>query len=138
MFVEWIQCERFHSRFCLVLFRSIRHFCCCLGEISRPFSRTFVYEIFSVKCQSARLCSFSKNIQSIFLVNNQRLILNLDSFELNRIGHILVFIAIAIYIGVTTRRAANLISLIGIFMLIILGTLGSKYPHRVDWKVIFL
>jgi len=58
--------------------------------------------------------------------------LNLDSFELNRIGHILVFIAIAIYIGVTTRRAANLISLIGIFMLIILGTLGSKYPHRVD------
>jgi hypothetical protein len=43
---------------------------------------------------------------------------------MNRIGHILVIIAVALYVGLTVRRGRNYISLIGIFILIILGTLG--------------
>ncbi|CAF1417320.1 unnamed protein product [Adineta ricciae] len=54
------------------------------------------------------------------------------------IGHILVFLAVALYIGLTVRRASNYVSLIGVFTLIILGTLGSKYPHRVAAIVIRL
>jgi len=44
---------------------------------------------------------------------------------MNRIGHILVFLAVALYVGLTVSRARNLVSLIGIFTLIILGTLGN-------------
>ena len=44
----------------------------------------------------------------------------------HRIGHILVFVAIALYIGLTVRRGRNYISLIGIIILILLGTLGEK------------
>ncbi|CAF2903876.1 unnamed protein product [Rotaria sp. Silwood2] len=47
------------------------------------------------------------------------------------VAHVLVFLAVAIYIGLTVTQVRNLVSLIGIFVLIILGTLGSKFPHRV-------
>ncbi|CAF1009470.1 unnamed protein product [Adineta steineri] len=53
------------------------------------------------------------------------------------IGHILVFLAVALYLGLTMKRAENLVSLSGIAILIILGTLGSKYPHRIRWKTVF-
>ncbi|CAM2705447.1 unnamed protein product [Rotaria socialis] len=53
------------------------------------------------------------------------------------ITHILVFLAVALYIGLTLTRTRNLVSLIGIFTLILLGTLGSKYPHRIRWSTVF-
>ncbi|CAF1231477.1 unnamed protein product [Rotaria sp. Silwood1] len=53
------------------------------------------------------------------------------------IWHCLVFIAIALYVGLTVERTRNYISLIGIVTLILLGTIGSKHPHRIRWKTIF-
>ncbi|CAF3753912.1 unnamed protein product [Adineta steineri] len=44
--------------------------------------------------------------------------------------HFLVFITIAFYVGSTVTRPQNYISLIGIVVLILLGTIGSKYTHR--------
>lgn len=43
-----------------------------------------------------------------------------------RTGHILVFFAIALYVGLTTKRGRNYVSLIGILTLILLGTLGIE------------
>ncbi|CAF5081566.1 unnamed protein product, partial [Rotaria magnacalcarata] len=40
------------------------------------------------------------------------------------VGHLLVFLAIALYVGLTVNRARNYVSLIGIFTLILLGTIG--------------
>ncbi|CAF0861807.1 unnamed protein product [Adineta steineri] len=51
--------------------------------------------------------------------------------------HFLVFISIAFYVGSTVTRPQNYISLIGIVVLILLGTIGSKYPHRIRWKTVF-
>ncbi|CAF1338751.1 unnamed protein product [Adineta steineri] len=51
--------------------------------------------------------------------------------------HLLVFITIAFYVGSTVTRPQNYISLIGIVVLILLGTIGSKYPHRIRWKTVF-
>ncbi|CAF1461296.1 unnamed protein product [Adineta steineri] len=51
--------------------------------------------------------------------------------------HFLVFITIAFYVGSTVTRPQNYISLIGIVVLILLGTIGSKYPHRIRWKTVF-
>ncbi|CAF1253529.1 unnamed protein product [Adineta steineri] len=51
--------------------------------------------------------------------------------------HFLVFITIAFYVGWTVTRPQNYISLIGIVVLILLGTIGSKYPHRIRWKTVF-
>jgi hypothetical protein len=45
---------------------------------------------------------------------------------MNRIGHILVIFAIALYVGLTVKRGRNYVSLIGIIVLIILGTLGIE------------
>jgi hypothetical protein len=45
---------------------------------------------------------------------------------MNRVGHILVIIAVALYIGLTVRSGRNYVSLIGIFILIILGALGIE------------
>ncbi|CAF1414845.1 unnamed protein product [Adineta ricciae] len=59
-------------------------------------------------------------------------------YRFSWVGHILVFLAVALYIGLTVRRGSNYVSLIGVFTLIILGTLGSKYPHRVAAIVIRL
>ncbi|UJR35986.1 hypothetical protein I4U23_028726 [Adineta vaga] len=53
------------------------------------------------------------------------------------IGHILVFLGVALYIGLTVKQASNYVSLSGIVVLITLGTLGSKYPHRIRWKTVF-
>ncbi|CAM4803351.1 unnamed protein product [Rotaria magnacalcarata] len=53
------------------------------------------------------------------------------------VGHLLVFLAIALYVGLTVNRARNYVSLIGIFTLILLGTIGSKHPHRIRWTTIF-
>ncbi|CAF2016171.1 unnamed protein product [Rotaria magnacalcarata] len=53
------------------------------------------------------------------------------------ITHILVFLAVVLYVAFTLARTRNLVSLIGIFTLILLGTLGSKYPHRIRWKTVF-
>ena len=69
------------------------------------------------------------------------------------IWHLVVLLAIAIYVGLTVKRARNYISLIGIIVLILLGmismcdflclqylsfiVIGSKHPHRVGrkWRV---
>ncbi|CAF0729652.1 unnamed protein product [Rotaria sordida] len=50
--------------------------------------------------------------------------------------HLLVFFGVALYVGLTVSRARNLVSLVGIFTLILLGTLGSKYPHRIPWQTV--
>ena len=47
-------------------------------------------------------------------------------FHRARIWHILVFVAIAVYIGATVRRARNYVSLIGAVVLILLGTIGRS------------
>ncbi|CAF1154389.1 unnamed protein product, partial [Didymodactylos carnosus] len=47
-----------------------------------------------------------------------------------RIKNVLILIAIAVYLGLTIKDARNCVSLIGVFVLILLGTLGSKHPHR--------
>ncbi|CAF1377864.1 unnamed protein product [Adineta steineri] len=59
-------------------------------------------------------------------------------FELDQqpILYFLVFVIIAFYVGLTVTRPQNYISLIGIVVLILLGTIGSKYPHRVAAVVI--
>ena len=44
----------------------------------------------------------------------------------DRIWHILVFVAIAAYIGATVRRATNYVSLVGVVVLILLGTIGRS------------
>ncbi|CAF3604560.1 unnamed protein product [Rotaria socialis] len=53
------------------------------------------------------------------------------------VGHLLVFFAVALYVGLTVNRARNYVSLIGIFTLVLLGTIGSKHPHRIRWATIF-
>ncbi|CAF0969559.1 unnamed protein product [Rotaria sp. Silwood1] len=58
-------------------------------------------------------------------------------YRFSWIWHCLVFIAIALYVGLTVERTRNYISLIGIVTLILLGTIGSKHPHRIRWKTIF-
>ncbi|CAF1263128.1 unnamed protein product, partial [Didymodactylos carnosus] len=45
--------------------------------------------------------------------------------------NLLIIIAIAIYLGLTVKNKRNYVSLSGVIVLIVLGTLGSKYPHRV-------
>lgn len=60
----------------------------------------------------------------------QRVLHRFSSSRLDRIGHVLVFVAIAVYVGLTVPCLA-ITPLIGIVILILLGTLGSKYPHRV-------
>ncbi|CAF4792237.1 unnamed protein product, partial [Rotaria socialis] len=52
------------------------------------------------------------------------------------VGHLLVFFAIALYVGLTVNRARNYVSLIGIFTLVLLGTIGSKHPHRVGRRAV--
>ena len=37
-----------------------------------------------------------------------------------------MFLGVALYVGLTVTRTRNLISLIGIFTLIVLGTLGMR------------
>ena len=49
-----------------------------------------------------------------------------DAFDFVRIFHILVFAAIVIYISLTVKRTRSLFSLVGISVLIILGTLGER------------
>ena len=66
--------------------------------------------------------SNNQTIKKIFLVNY--LITSNSFFCVNRIGHILVFLAVALYIGLTAKRGRNYLSLIGVFTLILLGTLG--------------
>lgn len=46
--------------------------------------------------------------------------------SVTRVWHILVFVAIALYVGLTVKRGRNFVSLIGIFVLILLGTLGRS------------
>ena len=43
---------------------------------------------------------------------------------MNRIGHILVALAVILYVALTVERGRNFVSLLGIFILIILGALG--------------
>lgn len=66
---------------------------------------------------------------------------------LNRLRHFIVLVIIALYVGFTVHRPRNYVSLLGIIILISLGTIGnivsqrwmnsifvwsgSKYPHRV-------
>ncbi|CAF2723753.1 unnamed protein product [Rotaria sp. Silwood2] len=57
--------------------------------------------------------------------------------RLSWIWHFLVFIAIALYVGLTVERNRNYISLIGIVILILIGTIGSKHPHQIRWTTIF-
>ena len=53
-------------------------------------------------------------------------VLRLTISHRDRIWHILVFVAIAAYIGATVRRATNYVSLIGVVVLILLGTIGRS------------
>ncbi len=43
---------------------------------------------------------------------------------INRIWDLCVFITIALYLGLTVKRARNYVSLLGIIILILLGTIG--------------
>lgn len=72
----------------------------------------------------------------------------------DRVWHFAVFIAIALYVGMTIKRPRNYVSLLGILILILLGiigkshrlfssseascfSLGSKYPQRIRWRTVF-
>lgn len=68
-------------------------------------------------------CDYDK----IFLVNKTIAEISFDRcFSVSRIGHILVFLAIALYVGLTVKRGQNYVSLVGIFTLVSLGTLGRN------------
>ncbi|UJR10076.1 hypothetical protein I4U23_014298 [Adineta vaga] len=60
-----------------------------------------------------------------------------EIYTFSWIWHLSVATAIALYVGFTVTRPRNYVSLIGIVILILLGTLGSKYPHRIRWKTVF-
>ncbi|CAF4723321.1 unnamed protein product [Rotaria sp. Silwood1] len=80
--------------------------------------------------------SLVRLIQFISRANRNRPAWIRISKLLKRVAHILVFLAVALYVGLTVAQPRNLVSLIGIFALIILGTLGSKYPHQIRWKTV--
>ncbi|CAF3470016.1 unnamed protein product [Rotaria sp. Silwood1] len=80
--------------------------------------------------------SLGRLIQFISRANRNRPVWIRISKLLKRVAHILVFLAVALYVGLTVAQPRNLVSLIGIFALIILGTLGSKYPHQIRWKTV--
>jgi hypothetical protein len=55
--------------------------------------------------------------------------------SVGRIWHVVVFALIAIYVGSTVKRARNYVSLLGIIILIGLGTIGNARfccVHSVD------
>ncbi|CAF0789122.1 unnamed protein product [Adineta ricciae] len=53
------------------------------------------------------------------------------------VWHLFVVTAVVFYVGSTVTRARNYVSLLGIVILVLLGTIGSKYPHRIRWKTVF-
>lgn len=118
--------------FFIFRFRSVFLGCLCcfsrrLGETAGTSMWSTVWYRLSFSWKQSNLVSYRTFDSKVFLVKY------LTSFFLHfyslcvikRLWHLFVFLIIALYLGLTVERKRNYVSLIGIIVLILLGTIGK-------------
>ena len=95
-----------------------------MGEISW----TIYWTLFWSSIENNSNC---QNNPEIFLVDSSKG-KSRCVIPFHRIWHFIVFISIALFVGLTIKRARNYISLIGIVTLILLGTIGKGFHLQSD------